>query len=157
MRNTRCDETESFLSTGSRSGGDHIGWSIPYSCCREEWITLWITQSWSRSTKVRWRERLFWIPCKSDSWLAASLQEEIVLMMRVKRGSQLYPLFRMVAMLFTLEEINKKRRENHETTLGAQILDTWSVCYRLFSKRGRNHRAEEIRMVISYDTDHSFE
>ncbi|KAF8374519.1 mgl-3, partial [Pristionchus pacificus] len=34
---------------------------------------------------------------------------------------------RMVAMLFTLEEINKKRRENHETTLGAQILDTCSV------------------------------
>ncbi|GMR47345.1 hypothetical protein PMAYCL1PPCAC_17540, partial [Pristionchus mayeri] len=34
---------------------------------------------------------------------------------------------RMVAMLFTLEEINKRRRENHETTLGAQILDTCSV------------------------------
>ncbi|GMS95215.1 hypothetical protein PENTCL1PPCAC_17390, partial [Pristionchus entomophagus] len=34
---------------------------------------------------------------------------------------------RMVAMLFTLEEINKRRRENQETTLGAQILDTCSV------------------------------
>lgn len=44
-------------------------------------------------------------------------------------------------MLFTLEEINKKRRENHETTLGAQILDTWSVAIHMLSlilKKGEN-------------------